>query len=104
MSFPVPYPPDVMRFFFLSGVGAACEGLFKRMTGRKVRGKWGRLWTWIFFFVAGRSACWAWCDSGVGGAPLVPQIPGVEWSIAPLFVRLFSMLVADVVPKDGVSG
>ena len=101
MALPTPYPPDIMILFFLSGPGAACEVAFKRITGNKAYGRWGRLWLWKFLLVAGRPTCWAWCDSGLTTTALVPRVPGVDWGIGPLMVRLCRALVVDGVPKEG---
>ncbi|WWC68810.1 uncharacterized protein I206_102745 [Kwoniella pini CBS 10737] len=75
-----PHPPllPIFLMFPLSGIGCIMEVIFKRMTGRKVRGSWGRPWTWIVMLSIGRLGTVAWLDSGVGGSYLTPPFAG-KW-------------------------
>ena len=101
MSNPTPYPPPVLYFFLFSGMGAVCEALFSRVTGRRVRGPWGRLWMWTFLFTTGKQACWAWCDSGVGSARFTPPIPGFA-GFGPAFLKVWGTVIAEVNPIGSV--
>lgn len=75
---PVPALLPVFALFLLSGFGCALEVMFKRITGRKVKGFWGRVWTWAWMLTTGRWAANAWFESGVGGSYLCPAYIG-EW-------------------------
>jgi len=70
---PVPEPTPIALFFFISGVGAALEVAFKRMTGRKVSGWAGRLWTWSFMLLTARMAARSWFDAGAAGNQTTPS-------------------------------
>jgi len=43
----------IQWFIFFTGSGVACmaERQFYHFTGRKVRGGWGRVWTWSMMFL-----------------------------------------------------
>ncbi|OCF34666.1 hypothetical protein I316_03709 [Kwoniella heveanensis BCC8398] len=73
-----PTPPlfPIFVLFPLSGLGCALEVQFKRLTGRKVRGVWGRVWVWAFMLASGRLGAVAWLESGVGGSYLTPPFAG----------------------------
>ncbi|WVF66882.1 hypothetical protein IAT40_001625 [Kwoniella sp. CBS 6097] len=73
-----PHPPlfPIFILFPLSGLGCALEVQFKRFTGRRVRGIWGRLWVWAFMLATGRLGAIAWLESGVGGSYLTPPFAG----------------------------
>ncbi|CDZ98025.1 hypothetical protein [Phaffia rhodozyma] len=43
-------------FFIMQGVGIIMEGLFEKLTKRKVRGIGGRIWTWGWMLFWGRGA------------------------------------------------
>ncbi|WRT65544.1 uncharacterized protein IL334_002489 [Kwoniella shivajii] len=80
-----PNPPLLPLFalFPLSGLGCILEVLFKRYTGKKVGGIWGRIWTWSAMLLIGRLGTIAWVDSGVGGSYLTPPWAGpiiVKWA------------------------
>lgn len=60
----VPSSPKIGGFFILSGLGCAAERLFRRATGRRVRGVVGWVWTWAFMLVTGRLCAEAWMDAG----------------------------------------
>jgi hypothetical protein len=82
---PVPNPSHISVFFFWSGVGCALEAAFRGVTGKRVRGAWGRLWMWTFFLVTAKPAVSAWLDSGIGGSRLVP-IEGHNYRPGPVVV------------------
>ncbi|ORX36319.1 hypothetical protein BD324DRAFT_628280 [Kockovaella imperatae] len=98
---PAPYTVPVFYFFLLSGVGGVFEALFRRVTGRRVRGFWGRIWMWTFLFITGKQACWAWCDSGVGGSTFSPSMPFLDRGLGPYFFKLFSAVIAEITPVPG---
>ncbi|ODO04726.1 hypothetical protein I350_05336 [Cryptococcus amylolentus CBS 6273] len=73
---PVPALFPIFVLFPISGLGCALEVRFKRWTGKKVGGFWGRLWTWSVMLITGRWAAIAWFESGVGGSYLCPAWAG----------------------------
>ncbi|WVQ74502.1 hypothetical protein IAR50_004103 [Cryptococcus sp. DSM 104548] len=73
---PVPALFPIFVLFPISGLGCALEVQFKRWTGKKVGGIWGRVWTWSVMLTTGRWAAKAWFDSGVGGSYLCPAWAG----------------------------
>ncbi|WVW79976.1 hypothetical protein I302_101949 [Kwoniella bestiolae CBS 10118] len=77
-----PHPPllPIFLLFPSSGLGCFLEVSFKRMTGRKVGGAWGRIWAWIAMLGIGRLGTRAWLESGVGGSYLTPPGAG-EWVV-----------------------
>ncbi|WVR03941.1 hypothetical protein IAU60_000940 [Kwoniella sp. DSM 27419] len=74
---PNPNLFPIFILFPLCGAGCAAEVIFKRITGRKVRGFWGRLWVWTAMLATGRLGTIAWLESGVGGSYLSPPWAGV---------------------------
>ena len=92
---PVPDTTHIAMFFVYSGLGAACEAVFRKITGRRVRGVWGRIWMWSFFLITGRRAAGAWLDAGLGGDWLIP----LHWPYrpGPPMVRWLARHVFDVV-------
>lgn len=91
---PVPDVIPLSGFFILSGVGCGLEVTFKKVTGRKVRGWAGRVWTWVFLLTTGRWACSSWLDSGLAGSTLGVPGPG-RWVVPYIAETVFK-----VVPKD----
>ncbi|WWD08865.1 hypothetical protein V865_006979 [Kwoniella europaea PYCC6329] len=77
-----PHPPllPIFLMFPLSGMGCSLEVVFKRMTGKKVGGIYGRIWVWIAMLAVGRLGTRAWLESGVGGSYLTPPGAG-EWLV-----------------------
>ncbi|EIW69062.1 hypothetical protein TREMEDRAFT_15322, partial [Tremella mesenterica DSM 1558] len=69
-SYPVPPPIPIFNYFVLSGFACSLEVLFRRVTGRKVRGWWGRAWTWAFMLYTSRKVMIAWLDAGMAGGVL----------------------------------
>lgn len=63
----------VTRSFLWMGLGLTAEISFKKITGRRVHGWWGRIWFWSFVVVAARGLVDAWLQFGVGGARLLPE-------------------------------
>nr|XP_031863042.1 uncharacterized protein CI109_001519 [Kwoniella shandongensis]KAA5530114.1 hypothetical protein CI109_001519 [Kwoniella shandongensis] len=90
---PVPSLLPIASFFLLSGLGCAGEVVFKRITGHKVRGFWGRMWIWFFILLTGRLAAQAWLESGLGGSLLTYPWAG---EIVKGYVREW---VVEMVPK-----
>jgi len=70
---PMPDPFALASFFFFSGIGSALEATFRQVTGKRVRGPWGRVWTWIFAFYTGRALAREALDSGLGATVFLPE-------------------------------
>ncbi|OSD01670.1 hypothetical protein PYCCODRAFT_1452719 [Trametes coccinea BRFM310] len=71
--------PDmrVFIFFLLQAVGIALEKAFASLTGRRVGGWLGFLWTAIFVLGFGQICTDAWFSRGVGGAISIPPFMSV---------------------------
>jgi len=63
----------VTLFFVLQGVGIILENAWKRLTGRRVSGVVGWVWTAFFVLVLGQMAMDAWAIGGLAGAVFVPR-------------------------------
>ncbi|CAK9783783.1 hypothetical protein CC85DRAFT_191761 [Cutaneotrichosporon oleaginosum] len=61
---PVPPASNIWIFFMLSGVGCLAERAFRSITGRRVRGVFGWLWTWTYLVITSRLMADAWLDVG----------------------------------------
>lgn len=80
----------LFRFFAMQGVGVLLEGAFRKATGRRTKGLWGRLWTWSWIFLWAPSAMEvvsprpssdpqsAETHSLTCRAPLAPSLPPVR--------------------------
>ncbi len=77
----------VARLFVLSGVGMLAELLFHRVTGRRVCGRWGAAWMWLFLMCTGAPLARTWLQYGLGGVQIIP-----EW--ASVFRGLHRLAVA----------
>lgn len=53
-------PWCVVGFFWLQSAGIILEGIWRRVTGRRVRGVWGRLWTWTWVACTAHILAEAW--------------------------------------------
>ncbi|WWC87713.1 uncharacterized protein L201_002605 [Kwoniella dendrophila CBS 6074] len=73
-----PNPPLIPLFllFPISGLFGFMEITFKKFTGKKVEGIYGRIWTWIIMLSIGRLGTKAWLESGVGGTLMTPPLVG----------------------------
>ncbi|GMK53444.1 hypothetical protein CspeluHIS016_0100300 [Cutaneotrichosporon spelunceum] len=69
---PVGSPARLVPFFLLAGAGCAAEVSFKNLTGRRVRGGWGRLWTWGYMAAIAPVISVPWLNSGYGGNRVLP--------------------------------
>ncbi|GMK57996.1 hypothetical protein CspeluHIS016_0500280 [Cutaneotrichosporon spelunceum] len=61
---PVPDLFRIYAFFMVSGFGCVAERAFRSITGRRVRGVVGWIWTWTFLITSGRLISDAWLDVG----------------------------------------
>ncbi|KAF8841251.1 hypothetical protein BDN67DRAFT_901941 [Paxillus ammoniavirescens] len=64
---------QVMGFFLMHGVGVMMEGVWKRVTGRRVGGLVGWLWVVTWFVIWGNLMVDAWARRGLLGCELIPQ-------------------------------
>jgi len=66
--------PLVVGYFLVQGLGGLCETLWKRhITGKKVGGFWGWLWTQSNISVWGVMLIEAWGTRGLVGSQFLPQ-------------------------------
>lgn len=61
-----PNPVKQLTFFAVHGLGCFIELQYKRVTGRKVEGFWGRVWFWIVIALTANVSGSAWVDAGWG--------------------------------------
>ncbi|KAI0637124.1 hypothetical protein C8Q77DRAFT_1215930 [Trametes polyzona] len=71
------FDPRVLVFFLLQAVGIALEKAFKSLTGRKVGGPLGFVWTAIFVLGFGQICTESWFSRGIGGAISYPPFMSV---------------------------
>jgi len=66
--------PDwrVAKSFITMACGMTCEILFRRITGRRVKGPVGWVWTWIYFTTATMGLVDTWLSMGIGGGKPIP--------------------------------
>ncbi|OJT08683.1 hypothetical protein TRAPUB_409 [Trametes pubescens] len=64
--------PSVLAFFLLQAVGILCEKAFRRLTGKKVGGPFGFVWTAVFVVGFGQICTDSWYARGIGGAISIP--------------------------------
>jgi hypothetical protein len=64
---------QVMGFFLMHGVGVMMEGVWKRVTGRRVGGLVGWLWVFTWFVIWGNLMVDAWARRGLLGCELIPR-------------------------------
>ncbi|KLT40020.1 hypothetical protein CC85DRAFT_287902 [Cutaneotrichosporon oleaginosum] len=69
---PVGSPGRLVLFFMLAGAGCAAEQSFKSITGRKVRGTWGRIFGWGYMTAIAPVISVPWLNSGYGGNRVLP--------------------------------
>ncbi|KAI0070015.1 hypothetical protein K474DRAFT_1713707 [Panus rudis PR-1116 ss-1] len=81
----------VTMFFVIQGVAVVLEWTFKKVTGKRVGGFLGRIWTYFFILGLGQMCIDAWFERGLAGALIVP--PAISPSrriIIPTLRRLFA--------------
>ncbi|KIO22459.1 hypothetical protein M407DRAFT_245173 [Tulasnella calospora MUT 4182] len=57
----------IVGFFYLQGIGMCVEATFSVVTGRKIRGWWGRAWTCLFMLTTAHLVVEAWLQRGLAG-------------------------------------
>jgi len=67
-----PFDYRVILFFFLNGVGVSLEWTLYKLTGRRVSGPLGRLWTSIFVLGLGQMLIDSWFVRGLAGSRVLP--------------------------------
>lgn len=92
---PVIEPIPLGSFFLVSGIGISLEVAFKRLTGRRVRGWMGRIWTWSFMLYVARLCVRPWIEAGMGGSALTPS--SGRWKLGPTVAEWFTQWVIDKV-------
>ncbi len=75
-----------LSFFVGSGIGCALERQFYRITGKRVGGFWGAVWTWTFVLVVSIPIMdyeWSsgWAGVMRGELAKTPRMSIVEWAV-----------------------
>lgn len=76
----------VTQHFLLMALGMTLEICFKKITGRKVQGLVGWIWTWIYILFATEGLVETWLGMGLGGALIIPR----KYSLASRYMPLLS--------------
>ncbi|KNZ59396.1 hypothetical protein VP01_1740g3 [Puccinia sorghi] len=76
------------KFFLLCGLGIALEMVFKKITGRRVRGLLGWIWLWGWFSFWCEQYTDAWFDTGVGLSGMRGPHEVNQWPLAKFLVPL----------------
>lgn len=88
--------PDwkVARSFITMACGMTCEILFRRITGKRVQGPVGWVWTWIYFTTATMGLVDTWLNMGIGGGKPIPTpISLSDQLVEPLRLRYLEKLM-----------
>ncbi|KAF9013218.1 hypothetical protein BDQ17DRAFT_1296713 [Cyathus striatus] len=64
----------VTLFFAIQGPLLIGEVLWKRVTNRKVEGRWGRVWVYFVMMVLGQPMVDSWHKRGLGGGMVIPPM------------------------------
>lgn len=59
--------------FLLMGVGVVLEGLWRRVSGKRVHGWLGRIFAWTWTLTVGHLMADPWCRAGLMGSVFIPQ-------------------------------
>ncbi|KAH7096716.1 hypothetical protein BKA62DRAFT_833783 [Auriculariales sp. MPI-PUGE-AT-0066] len=62
----------VFWFFFGQGILIIAEHAFRKITGRRVGGVWGRVWTISVIFLGGQPLVDSWHKRGLAGGMIIP--------------------------------
>jgi hypothetical protein len=68
------YFGSVGGFFLMMSFGCILEDLFRRVSGRKVQGWWGWLWTMTWMVGWGNWLVDAWARTGLLGSTIMPNV------------------------------
>lgn len=60
-------PLRIVGFFYIQGIAVILETLWRGVTGKRVEGWWGRVWTWSFMLISSHLVVEAWLQHGVAG-------------------------------------
>lgn len=63
-------------FFLMMGIGCILEAAFNRVSGMKVRGWWGWLWTMVWIVGWGNMLVDAWARTGLLGSTVMSPMTG----------------------------
>ncbi|KAL4249517.1 wax synthase family protein [Abortiporus biennis] len=91
-----------LLFFTMQAVGMICEEIYRYVTGRRLGGMLGRVWTVFFIAVLGQLAVDAWLSRGMlagSGAFL----PGIQPFVIALIGKGVSLSGADLLILDNTS-
>ncbi|KAF5315191.1 hypothetical protein D9619_006931 [Psilocybe cf. subviscida] len=72
-------------FFAIQGPILILERVWRRVTGRRVSGIWGRLWVYFDMFVLAQPMVNSWHRRGLGGGMVIPpHISPSRWILLPV--------------------
>jgi len=60
-------PWRIIGFFYLQGIAVIGESIWTQTTGKKVRGRWGHLWTATWMLATAHLVVEAWMQKGIAG-------------------------------------
>ncbi|KAI0781096.1 hypothetical protein BD413DRAFT_600538 [Trametes elegans] len=88
-----PFDWRVVIFFLSQALGLVLENLFRKLTGKRVGGPLGLVWTVLFVLGIGQICTEAWFNRGMGGAIAIPpSISPVRRVLLPLVRRVIRSL------------
>jgi len=64
---------QVAGFFLMMGVGVILESIWRKVSGKRVEGIFGRLWTVLWVIGWGNMLADAWCRKGLVGSVFLPD-------------------------------
>ncbi|QRV92554.1 membrane bound O-acyl transferase family protein [Ceratobasidium sp. AG-Ba] len=79
----------VVAFFSAQAFALALERSWKALTGRRVDGWWGRIWSYVWVAVGGQWCLDAWHRRGLGGGMVIPPfLSPTRLIVLPLILKL----------------
>ncbi|RDB18044.1 O-Mevalon transferase yanI [Hypsizygus marmoreus] len=79
-------------FFALQGPLLILERWWRKVTGRRVGGLWGRLWVYFIVFITAQPMVDAWHRRGLGGGMVIPPfISPTKLLLVPLVQKAFNI-------------
>ncbi|KAI0374729.1 hypothetical protein BV20DRAFT_960879 [Pilatotrama ljubarskyi] len=82
------FEPNVVIFFLLQAIGILLEKAYKALTGRRVGGPIGLIWTALFVIGFGQKCTDSWFNRGIGGAMSIPPFLSVIRLVLLPLIRL----------------
>ncbi|KAI0794927.1 hypothetical protein C8Q75DRAFT_712387 [Abortiporus biennis] len=79
----------VTWFFVSQGIAMILEEIFRRVSGKRVGGLWGRMWTWMITIGFGQLCVDAWLSRGVGVSVFISENSSPTRRFILPFIRSF---------------